>query len=150
MSDLAGRPVTFTLAFLAIAAWGLCRPLFDFSQNWQLAVNTSTTITTFLMVFVLQNSQNRDGQALQAKLDELILTSSAENRFIGIDQLDGKELKKVRADINGKVEAEHSATTEPRVSSDAKKSRCSTLNCCMFQFSNRPRFKETCRRSSNG
>ncbi|NRP70734.1 hypothetical protein ILFOPFJJ_01615 [Ensifer psoraleae] len=113
--------MTFTLAFLAIVAWGLCGPLFDFSQNWQLAVNTSTTITTFLMVFVLQNSQNRDGQALQAKLDELILTSGAENRFIGIDQLDGKELKKVRADINGKVEAEESATTEPRVSSDAKK-----------------------------
>ncbi|MBP1887430.1 low affinity iron permease family protein [Sinorhizobium mexicanum] len=110
MSDLAGRPATFAIAFLSIVIWGLCGPVFDFSQNWQLAVNTTTTITTFLMVFILQNSQNRDGQALQAKLDELIRTSSAENRFMGIEELDGKELRKARDDINGKAQAQEHST----------------------------------------
>jgi low affinity Fe/Cu permease len=72
-------------------------PFFDFSEVWQLVINTSTTIVTFLMIFALQNSQNRDGKALQAKLDELILSSKAQNTFIGIEKLDDRELRKLRA-----------------------------------------------------
>ncbi len=95
VADACGKPVTFILALAVIIAWAVCGPIFGFSETWQLVVNTGTTIVTFLMVFVLQNSQNRDGKALQAKLDELILTSSAENRFIGIEKLDEKELKRL-------------------------------------------------------
>ncbi|WEX74216.1 low affinity iron permease family protein [Sinorhizobium numidicum] len=95
VAEYTGRPVTFVLAVAVIVLWGLTGPWFGFSETWQLVVNTGTTIITFLMVFVLQNSQNRDGTALQAKLDELILTSSAENKFIGIEKLDEKELKRL-------------------------------------------------------
>ncbi|AUX79838.1 MULTISPECIES: low affinity iron permease family protein [Sinorhizobium] len=95
VAEYSGRPVTFVVAVATVALWGLTGPLFDFSETWQLIINTGTTIVTFLMVFVLQNSQNRDGTALQAKLDELILTSEAENRFIGIEKLDDGELKRL-------------------------------------------------------
>lgn len=85
VAEYSGRPAVFVLALVSIAVWGLTGPIFGFSQTWQLVVNTGTTIVTFLMVFVLQNTQNRDGRALQAKLDELILTSAAENRYVGIE-----------------------------------------------------------------
>lgn len=68
----AGRPLTFAVSILAILAWGASGPLFGFSDTWQLVINTGTTIVTFLMVFLIQNTQNRDGAAIQAKLDELI------------------------------------------------------------------------------
>lgn len=86
IADLSGKPATFALALALIAAWAISGPFFAFSETWQLIINTTTTIVTFLMVFVLQNSQNRDGKALQAKLDELILTSTAHNRFVGIEK----------------------------------------------------------------
>ncbi|OAP37902.1 iron permease [Sinorhizobium glycinis] len=98
ISDLAGKPITFVVAVSVIVTWAICGPIFGFSAKWQLAVNTFTTITTFLMVFVLQNSQNRDGIALQAKIDELIRVSDAENRFMGIEKLGEEELKEVRRD----------------------------------------------------
>lgn len=72
------------------------RPFFDFSEAWQLIINTSTTIITFLMVFLIQNAQNRDGVAIQAKLDELLRTSDALNSFIGIEQLSDKEICEIR------------------------------------------------------
>lgn len=90
-----GHPLAFVAAVLIIVGWGLTGRLFGFSDTWQLVINTGTTIVTFLMVFVLQNTQNRDGRALQTKLDELILTSSAENRYVGIERLDEKELKRL-------------------------------------------------------
>jgi low affinity Fe/Cu permease len=68
IDQLSGRPLTFGVALLIIAAWALSGPLFSFSNTWQLIINTSTTIITFLMVFVIQNTQNRDGAAIQAKL----------------------------------------------------------------------------------
>jgi low affinity Fe/Cu permease len=96
VSHAAGKPATFVLACTGILIWAVSGPLFGFSQTWQLVINTGTTIITFLMVFVLQNSQNRDGQALQAKLDELLLAMrSADNRFIGAEELTDKELKKL-------------------------------------------------------
>lgn len=95
IADLSGKPATFALALALIAAWAISGPFFAFSETWQLIINTTTTIVTFLMVFVLQNSQNRDGKALQAKLDELILTSTAHNRFVGIEKLDEEELREL-------------------------------------------------------
>ncbi|QND47292.1 low affinity iron permease family protein [Rhizobium lusitanum] len=93
VSEWAGKPVIFILALLSVVVWGLTGPIFDFSETWQLVINTGTTIITFLMVFLLQNAQTRDTRAIQAKLNELILTSAAENRFVGIENLDEEDLK---------------------------------------------------------
>ena len=99
VAEIVGKPVTFVIALALVVAWAISGPLFSFSEVWQLVINTGTTIVTFLMIFVLQNSQNRDAHALQAKLDELILTSKAQNRFIGIEKLDEKELVKLQKSI---------------------------------------------------
>jgi low affinity Fe/Cu permease len=103
IADIIGKPVTFVVALALICLWGISGPFFDYSQAWQLIVNTGTTIITFLMIFVLQNTQNRDGQALQAKLDELILTSAAENKFIGVEKLTEEELRELRTLIDSRV-----------------------------------------------
>ena len=92
----AGTPLAFCLCLLVVAVWGLTGPAFGFSDTWQLVINTGTTIVTFLMVFLIQNTQNRDGAAIQIKLDELILTSKAENEFIGIEKLTDHELEALR------------------------------------------------------
>ena len=96
VAHAAGRPHTFALACAGITIWAVTGPVFGYSETWQLVVNTATTIITFLMVFVLQNTQNRDGEAIQAKLDELIRASQAENRFIGAEQLTEEELHQLR------------------------------------------------------
>lgn len=104
VSDMMGKPVTFIVALAVVCIWGVSGPFFGFSDVWQLVINTGTTIVTFLMIFVLQNSQNRDGKALQAKLDELILTSKgAENKFIGIEKLDETELRHLKKLIDDKA-----------------------------------------------
>ena len=105
MSELSGRPVTFALAVGLVFLWAITGPIFGFSETWQLVINTATTIVTFLMVFVLQNSQNRDGRALQAKIDELILTSKAQNKFVGIEKLDEDEIREVSQALAAKAEA---------------------------------------------
>jgi low affinity Fe/Cu permease len=96
VASVTGRPSVFLLAILLIAAWGVTGPLFGYSDTWQLIVNTATTIVTFLMVFLIQNTQNRDGAAIQVKLDELIRTSSAQNVYIGIEHLTPEEVEDVR------------------------------------------------------
>ena len=94
----AGTPTAFCVALMAVAAWALCGPLFKFSENWQLVINTGTTIVTFLMVFLIQQSQNKDSVAVHLKLDELLATSQrASNRMIGIEALDEQELQRVAA-----------------------------------------------------
>src|SRR5215203_1190305 len=98
-SALAARPLTFGVAASIIVLWAFSGPLFGFSDTWQLVINTSTTIITFLMVFLIQNTQNRDNAALQAKLDELIRVSSAKNEMIGIEKLTDKELEQILADF---------------------------------------------------
>lgn len=97
VAHLAGKPVAFGLACFGVAVWAASGPLFGFSETWQLVINTTTTIITFLMVFVLQNTQNRDSEALHAKLDELILVGKAENSFIGAERLSEAEIKKLHA-----------------------------------------------------
>ena len=93
---LSARPVAFVGCCLIVVAWAVSGPLFRFSDTWQLIINTGTTIITFLMVFLIQNTQNRDGVAIQAKLDELIRASSAQNSFIGIDHLTADEVEEFR------------------------------------------------------
>ncbi|PZM11542.1 low affinity iron permease family protein [Rhizobium tubonense] len=105
VSDWSGRPLTFAAAFLLVLAWAVTGPIFSYSETWQLVINTSTTIVTFLMVFVLQHSQNRDGKALQAKLDELILTSKASNRFVGVEKLDEQQLLEMSKDCIAEARA---------------------------------------------
>ena len=93
----AGRPSAFTLAFLIVVGWGLSGPVFAWSDTWQLVINTGTTIVTFLMVFLIQNSQNRDSAAVQIKLDELIrATLEAENALLDLEELDEDALERFR------------------------------------------------------
>jgi low affinity Fe/Cu permease len=96
VAHLAGLPPTFAVCCLIVAIWAVSGPLFGFSDTWQLVINTGTTIVTFLMVFLIQNTQNRDGAALQAKLDELIRVSRAHNHFIGIEHLTESEVEEIR------------------------------------------------------
>ncbi|KQX25957.1 MULTISPECIES: low affinity iron permease family protein [unclassified Sphingomonas] len=100
ISSAVGQPLAFVVAFCAIVVWGVSGPMFGFSDTWQLIVNTTTTIITFLMVFLIQNAQNRDAAAMQAKMDELIRAiDSARNDYIGIEHLTEKELEKIRSQI---------------------------------------------------
>ncbi|MBX7157345.1 MAG: low affinity iron permease family protein [Verrucomicrobiae bacterium] len=95
----SGKPITFLIAGLAIIIWAITGPLFSFSDTWQLIINTSTTIITFLMVFLIQNTQNRDTEALQIKLDEIIKRiHGAQNSLLDLEELDDEELDKIRED----------------------------------------------------
>jgi low affinity Fe/Cu permease len=92
-----GKPVTFILAMVVVIAWAVMGPIFHFSDTWQLVINTGTTIVTFLMVFLIQNTQNRDTLALQLKLDELIIaTKAARNSIAGVEDLGQEELEMVK------------------------------------------------------
>ncbi|WP_315923828.1 low affinity iron permease family protein [Mesorhizobium sp. SP-1A] len=92
----AGAPVVFILCVAVVVIWAASGPVFHYSDTWQLVINTGTTIVTFLMVFLIQNTQNRDGAAIQAKLDELIRVTEARNGFIGIEHLTETELEEIR------------------------------------------------------
>ncbi|ANI78640.1 MULTISPECIES: low affinity iron permease family protein [Sphingobium] len=98
IASWSGQPLAFILAVTVIIGWVVTGPLFGFSDTWQLIINTGTTIVTFLMVFLIQNAQNRDGSAIQAKLDELIRAGmDARNEFIGIEHLTEADLERVKA-----------------------------------------------------
>ena len=92
-SRFTGKPSAFLACCLIVVVWAATGPVFHYSDTWQLVINTGTTIITFLMVFLIQNTQNRDNAALQAKLDELIRASKAKNEFIGIEHLSDQELE---------------------------------------------------------
>jgi low affinity Fe/Cu permease len=105
IASLAGKPLAFVLAVLVILVWGLTGPLFGWSDTWQLVINTGTTIVTFLMVFLIQNTQNRDAAAMQAKLDELIrATHEARGQFIGIEHLTDEQIEAIRNKLEHEVD----------------------------------------------
>jgi low affinity Fe/Cu permease len=102
---MAGKPVVFVLACAIILIWAVTGPFFGYSDTWQLVINTGTTIITFLMVFVIQNSQNRDGAALQIKLDELIRAlEGAENALLDLEELGDVELEEIRLEYEALAE----------------------------------------------
>ena len=95
-SAALGTSAAFVVACALVVIWAVTGPLFGYSDAWQLVINTGTTIVTFLMVFLIQNSQNRDGAAIQVKLDELIRVSAAKNFFVGIEHLTDEEIERLR------------------------------------------------------
>ena len=96
-----GKPITFAVSFLVIIAWAVTGQIFNYSDTWQLIINTGTTIVTFLMVFLIQNTQNRDGAALQAKLDELIrATQDARDAYMGIEKLPEETVEQMREECS--------------------------------------------------
>lgn len=104
IASIAGKPLAFVAAVLVIAVWAVSGPVFQWSDTWQLVVNTGTTIVTFLMVFLIQNSQNRDAAAMQAKLDELIrATEGARGQFIGIEHLTDEQIEAIRDKLEHEV-----------------------------------------------
>jgi low affinity Fe/Cu permease len=107
-AKIAGKPWTFIACLAVVLIWALSGPIFKFNETWQLVINTGTTIITFLMVFLIQNTQNRDGAAMQAKLDELVFAvKQADARFIGIEHLTEKELDAILAEVEARGIAVH-------------------------------------------
>jgi low affinity Fe/Cu permease len=132
-SSTAGQPLAFVLAFALILVWGATGPLFGYSDTWQLVINTTTTIVTFLMVFLIQNSQNRDGAAIQAKLDELLrAVDKARGAFIGIEHLTDKEIEKIRITLEretgnaGRRERAGGPKPKPKVSAKRSNGKAGT------------------------
>ncbi len=104
IATAAGQPLAFLLAVGTIVVWAITGPLFHYSDTWQLVINTGTTIVTFLMVFLIQNSQNRDGAAMQAKLDEILrAVDEARSEFIGIEHLSDIQIEQIRTALEAEV-----------------------------------------------
>ena len=106
-SRFSGRPAVFAVAASLIIVWLVSGPIFAYSNTWQLIINTGTTIVTFLMVFLIQNSQNRDSAAIQVKLDELIRVSAAQNSLVGIEHLTDEELEEIRSKCERRAEVDN-------------------------------------------
>lgn len=123
---ITGSPPAFLLCVALVLVWAITGPLFGFSETWQLVINTGTTIVTFLMVFLIQNTQNRDGIALQTKLDELIrATTDAEDEFIGIEKLTDKELEVMHARCKARADRSMRALQRAAAEKDARVARSS-------------------------
>ncbi|MDB5702242.1 MAG: hypothetical protein JWL66_2441 [Sphingomonadales bacterium] len=100
----SGQPGAFVIALVIVIVWGITGPIFHYSETWQLVINTGTTIVTFLMVFLIQNSQNRDTASMQAKLDELLYAlDGAREQFIGIEHLSSSEIERIRHELEAEV-----------------------------------------------
>ena len=107
-AKVAGKPWTFLACVGIVLIWAVTGPIFKFSETWQLIINTGTTIITFLMVFLIQNTQNRDGAAMQAKLDELIhAVGKADERFVGIEHLTEKDLDRILEQVEARAARVH-------------------------------------------
>jgi low affinity Fe/Cu permease len=118
-----GKPIAFLIALMAVIVWAATGPIFHYSDTWQLVINTSTTIVTFLMVFLIQNTQNRDTMALQLKLSELILKiDQAENRFATAEDMTDEELEKLHEELHQQAEATLGTLTSRRAARTKKAS----------------------------
>lgn len=96
LSRAVGQPLTFCVAALIVTVWAIAGPIFHFSDTWQLIINTCSSVVTFLMVFLIQNTQNRDSDAIQVKLDELIRTSKAHNALLDLEELCQEDLDRIK------------------------------------------------------
>jgi low affinity Fe/Cu permease len=118
-SRAAGRPATFAVAVLIVVIWAATGPMFGYSDTWQLIINTGTTIVTFLMVFLIQHTQNRDAEAVQVKLDELIrVTEGAHNALLDLEDLDEERLEQIRSAYAGLAEEARRAREAGRPDTD--------------------------------
>ena len=118
-----GKPIAFLIAATLVIIWAATGPLFGYSDTWQLVINTSTTIVTFLMVFLIQNTQNRDTMALQLKLSELILAASeAENRFAAAEDLSDEELEHLHQELHRRTEETRGTLDSRRAAREKKAS----------------------------
>jgi len=114
VSETVGSPIAFIAAFFIVVVWAFTGPIFNFSDTWQLVINTGTTIITFLMVFLIQNTQNRDGRATQLKLDELIrAVKGARDAFLDIEDISDEELEKLHAEF-AKLHQRYASELEKR------------------------------------
>ena len=117
---LSGRPAVFFFALGAVLLWGLTGPLFGYSDTWQLIINTSTTIVTFLMVFIIQNTQNRDTEAIQLKLDELIrATQGAHNALLDLELMDEERFAQYRATYRRLAKIAHDRLEKGELDTDS-------------------------------
>ena len=108
IATAVGQPLAFLLALAVVLTWAVSGPVFGFSDTWQLVINTGTTIVTFLMVFLIQNSQNRDAASMQAKLDELIRAlAEAREQFIGIEHLTESQIEAIRSQLEEEVDCQN-------------------------------------------
>ena len=120
-SRFAGSPWVFLIACLIILGWAVTGPMFRFSDTWQLVINTGTTIVTFLMVFLIQNTQNRDTRAMQLKLDELIrAVKGARNRLVNLEEMSDEELDKLQEEFQRVCGARKSKKEEEKANQDAR------------------------------
>jgi len=126
-AKVAGKPWTFIACLAIVLGWAATGPVFNFTETWQLVINTGTTVVTFLMVFLIQNTQNRDGAAMQAKLDELLFAvKQADDRFIGIEHLTERELDLILREVEARglsVQSGHAAQPIRRRSRAALRGR---------------------------
>src|SRR6516162_217045 len=113
VAEASGYPWVFAAAALTVIVWLVTGPMFRFSDTWQLVMNTLTSVITFLMVFLIQTSQNRDSTAIQAKLDELIRVTNAKNLFVGLEELSPDEIAEVRRQVHGHLERRRKGGAEP-------------------------------------
>jgi low affinity Fe/Cu permease len=123
-AKVAGKPHTFLIAVIIVLVWAVSGPLFGFSDTWQLVINTGTTIVTFLMVFLIQSTQNRDTEAMQVKLDELIrVVRNAQTALLDLEELEDEELDRIYAEYRGLAQEarDHMRSSHhaPRTATDA-------------------------------
>lgn len=122
ISNITGSSMAFVLAVLLVGAWALTGPIFDFSNTWQLLINTGTTIMTFLMVFLIQNTQNRDSKAMQLKLDELIRSTRARDAFVDLEELSDEEMAALDKEFRALHEKQISSPTMKKLHSQLQAS----------------------------
>ena len=117
IASVTGQPLAFVVAFALVFLWAATGPVFAYSDTWQLVINTATTIVTFLMVFLIQNSQNRDAAAMQAKLDELLRSvDTARGAFIGIEHLTDQQIEEIRAALEKEEGSRRNGRKDPEES----------------------------------
>ena len=137
-AKVAGKPWTFIACLAIVISWAASGPLFKFSETWQLVINTGTTIITFLMVFLIQNTQNRDGAAMQAKLDELLFAvKQADDRFIGIEHLTELELDAILMEVEARGLAVHAG--QPARAIPGKRARAEAVEAAQPKKASPPK-----------